>query len=51
MTKIRTLVVDDEPMARERLMSLLQQEDDMQVVGECSDGMQAVTAIAQQTLP
>ena len=48
MTKIRTLVVDDEPLARERVLSLLQQESDVEVVGECSDGGQAVSAIQQQ---
>ena len=45
MNKIRTLVVDDEPIARERILSLLQQEDDVEVIGECSDGLQAVSAI------
>ncbi len=45
MNKIRTLVVDDEPMARERVLSLLQQEEDVEVVGECSDGSQALAAI------
>ena len=49
MNKIRTLVVDDEPMARERVLSLLQQEDDVEVVGECSDGTQALAAIQHQT--
>ena len=47
MSKIRTLVVDDEPMARERIRSLLSQESDVEVVGECSDGVQAVSAIQQ----
>ena len=45
MNKIRALVVDDEPMARDRVLSLLQQEEDVEVVGECADGTQAVTAI------
>jgi two-component system, LytTR family, response regulator len=49
VNKIRTLVVDDEPMARERIMSLLQQENDVEVIGQCSDGTQAVSAIQQQT--
>ena len=49
MTKIRTLVVDDEPLARERVMSLLQQETDVEIVGECSDGSQAVSAIQEQS--
>jgi two-component system, LytTR family, response regulator len=47
VTKIRTLVVDDEPMGRERVLSLLQQEDDVEVIGECSDGTQAIAAIQQ----
>jgi two-component system LytT family response regulator len=49
VTKIRTLVVDDEPIARERIMSLLQQESDVEVIGECSDGGQAVSAINEQS--
>ena len=49
MTKIRTLVVDDETLARERVLSLLQQESDVEVVGECSDGGQAVSAIQEQS--
>jgi two-component system LytT family response regulator len=45
MTKIRTLVVDDEVMARERICGLLAQEPDVEVIGECGDGQQAVSAI------
>src|SRR5947207_1513859 len=45
MTKIRTLVVDDEPIARARVVSLLKEEADIEVVGECSNGQQAVSAI------
>jgi two-component system LytT family response regulator len=49
VSRMRTLVVDDEPMARERVMSLLQHEDDIEIVGECSDGVQAIAAIHNQT--
>ena len=45
MNKIRTMVVDDEPMARERLVGLLGQEKDIELIGECADGSQAITAI------
>ena len=45
MTKIRTLVVEDEPMARDRVLSLLHQQPDIEVVGSCGDGTQAVSAI------
>jgi two-component system LytT family response regulator len=44
---IRTLVVDDEPLARERLRSLLADEPEVEVVGECGDGCQAVVAIEE----
>jgi two-component system, LytTR family, response regulator len=45
MTKIRTLIVDDEPLARERLATLLQAEADIEVLGQCRDGEEALTAI------
>ena len=44
---IRTLIVDDEPLARERLRGLLAEEPDVEVVGECGDGCQAVLAIEE----
>jgi two-component system LytT family response regulator len=43
--KIRTLIVDDEPLARERLRSLLEAEPDIEIVGECRDGREAVETI------
>jgi len=45
MKKIRTLIVDDEPLARERLVSLLSAEADMEVVGQARDGEEAVASI------
>lgn len=48
MNKIRAMVVDDEAMARERVVSLLRQEQDIELIGECSDGEQAVNAINSQ---
>lgn len=48
MSKIRTMVVDDEPVARERIVALLAQEQDIELVGECADGNQAVNAIQAQ---
>ena len=41
--------MDDETLARERVLTLLQQEVDVEVVGECSDGGQAVAAIQEQS--
>jgi two-component system, LytTR family, response regulator len=45
MNKIRTLIVDDEPLARFRIRELLAQDDDLEVIGECCDGEEAVVAI------
>ncbi|HEX6348254.1 MAG TPA: response regulator transcription factor [Candidatus Dormibacteraeota bacterium] len=41
---IRVLVVDDHKLVREGLRFLLQQEDGIQVVGECADGAEAGAA-------
>jgi two-component system LytT family response regulator len=43
--KIRALVVDDEPVARDRVVRLLQQHADIELVGECTNGLETVTAI------
>jgi two-component system LytT family response regulator len=48
--KIRTLIVDDEPLARERLRTLLEAEPDIEVVGECGDGRTAVEMLQAQDL-
>jgi two-component system, LytTR family, response regulator len=40
--KIRTLVVDDEPVARARMLSLLQSEPDIEIIGECQSGVEAI---------
>src|SRR5512139_2524592 len=45
MRTIRALVVDDEPLARERVTTLVQGEPDLDVVGECRDGHEAIDAI------
>lgn len=43
--KFRALIVDDEPLARERIRTLLRKEPDIEVAAECGDGSRAVTAI------
>jgi two-component system LytT family response regulator len=45
MSKIRTLIVDDEPLARSGVRLLLRRHEDVEVVGECGDGYEAVEAI------
>ena len=46
---LRTLIVDDEPLARERMRSLLGTEEDVEIIGEAKDGLEAVDAILTQS--
>ena len=46
---IRTLLIDDEQPARERLRQLLTAHPDVEVVGEAEDGVQAAEKIAELT--
>lgn len=48
--KIRALIVDDEQLARQRVRLLLDEEPDVEVVGESEDGFEAVDQI-QATKP
>jgi two-component system, LytTR family, response regulator len=45
--KLRAVIADDEPLARERVRSLLAEEPDIQVVAECANGTQTVKTIRQ----
>ena len=45
MSAIRVLIVDDEPLAREGIRLLLENESDIEVVGEAADGVEAIDAI------
>lgn len=42
---IRTLIVDDEPLARSGVRRLLEGDADLVIAGECGDGAQAIDAI------
>ena len=45
MKHIRTLIVDDEPAARNRIARLLATETDIELVGECRNGQEAIEAV------
>lgn len=45
---IRTLIVDDEPLARERLRTLLEGEPDIQLLAECGDGRSAADTLKHE---
>jgi two-component system response regulator LytT len=46
--RLRTLIVDDEAPARERLKSFLSQNEAVELIGEAEDGMQAVQLIEER---
>src|SRR5713226_233572 len=46
--KIKTLIVDDETLARRRIRRLLAAESDVEVIGECGDPQQAINVIQER---
>jgi len=44
---LRALIVDDERLAREKLRRLLEAEPDVQIVGECASGAEAVEGVKE----
>ncbi len=47
-TPIRIVVVDDHPVVRDGLIAMLNTQSDFEVVGEASDGKEALQKIAQR---
>ncbi len=42
------IIVDDEPLARERIRSLIEERGDIEIIGECKDGKEAVAALLDE---
>ena len=42
---LRVLIVDDEPLARENLRVLLQEQPDIEIVSECANAIEAIGAV------
>jgi len=49
-TVIKALIVDDEVLARERIRELIQEDSEVELLGECSNGQDAVRVI-RETAP
>lgn len=47
MNKIRTLIIDDESLARDLLRHYLSKDDRIELIGECSNGFEGVLAIQE----
>jgi DNA-binding NarL/FixJ family response regulator len=50
VTKLRLLIVDDQPLMRAGFRAVLEATEEMEVVGEAGDGVEAV-ALARETRP
>jgi DNA-binding NarL/FixJ family response regulator len=50
MTRIRILLVDDQPMVLEGIRQMLEAQDDIEVIGEALDGIEAL-ALADELHP
>jgi len=45
MDRIRTLIVDDEPLSRQGIRAVLEKDPEIQVLGEAADGLEALERI------
>src|SRR5207248_2194780 len=46
--KIRTLIVDDMRLARQRLRRCLASDPEIEIIGECANGQEAINAIKER---
>lgn len=46
-TSIRALVIDDEPLARQMIREMLEGDSEVEIIGECANGREAVTALRE----
>ncbi len=47
MPSIRAIVVDDEPLARRGLRTMIGREGDFEIVAECANGVEAIEAVGR----
>src|SRR5687768_6193594 len=45
---LTAIIVDDEPLARERLRTLLAEEPDIELLAECANGPEALASVRQR---
>lgn len=45
--KVKALIVDDELLARRRIRELLKDDGEIEIIGECSSGLEAVAAVQE----
>jgi two-component system LytT family response regulator len=47
MLKLKTIVVDDEPLARKLMLSLLGEFEEIEVLADCKNGREAIAAVLE----
>lgn len=47
--KLKALIADDEPLARERLRFLLSSDEQVEIVGECRNGREVIAALRENS--
>jgi two-component system LytT family response regulator len=45
--KLRAIIADDEPLARERLRFLLSRDEEVEIAGECRNGREVIAALRE----
>ncbi len=48
--RLKTLIADDEPLARERLRFLLSTDDEIEIAGECRNGREVIAALREKRI-
>jgi two-component system, LytTR family, response regulator len=48
--RLKTLIADDEPLARERLRFLLSGDEEIEIAGECRNGREVVAALKERRI-
>ena len=48
--RLKTLIADDEPLARERLRFLLSKDEEVEIAGECRNGKEVIAALRERRI-
>ncbi|WP_442887731.1 LytR/AlgR family response regulator transcription factor [Congregicoccus parvus] len=48
MSTLRTIIADDEPLARDRLRAMLRRDPSIEIVAECGSGPDTITAVRRE---
>jgi two-component system LytT family response regulator len=48
--RLKALIADDEPLARERLRFLLSSDEEIEIAGECRNGREVIAALKERRI-